>query len=142
MSGCEHLKARALAAGAALVGSVLAGCAATPATEIKVPTMSMEQAYTASRQAQSSANPAPESRIVRALVSPGRPAPVVTPPDIRMAYVYEWIDAEGNLHYPGWVAIQVEAYKWVMPDVGAVPMDGSVSRPPVAKGESAQDRKR
>lgn len=112
---------------------LLGGCAATPATDVKVPTMSMEQAFAASRATTAGAPASPESRIVRAVVAPGRPAPVVVPPDIRLAYVYEWIDAEGNLHYPGWVAIQVEGFKWVMPEAGAVPMDGSVSRPPVAR---------
>ena len=123
--------------------AVLAGCAATPATEIKVETMSMEKAYAASHAKQNAADSAgQESRIVRALVSPGRPAPIVLPPDIRMGYVYEWIDAEGNMHYPGWVAIQVEAFKWVMPEIGAVPMDGSVSRPPLANGGVVNDGKR
>ena len=125
-----------------VTAALVAGCA-TPATEVKVPTMSMEQAYAASRSAQAAAQGTPDSRIVRAVVSPGRPAPIVTPPDIRMAYVYEWIDTEGNLHYPGWVAIQVETFKWVMPEVGAVPMDGSTSRPPLARSsDSAYDKKR
>lgn len=114
------------------VASILVGCA-TPANEVKVPTMPMEQAYAASMEAQSGARVAPESRIVRAVISPGRPAPLVTPPDIRLVYTYEWTDTEGNMHYPGWIAVQVETFKWVMPDVGTVPMDGTVARPPLAK---------
>lgn len=112
--------------------TILSGCA-TPANEISVPTMSMDKAYAESKAAQSASQPAPESRIVRALISPGRPAPLIIPPDVRLAWAYEWIDTEGNMHYPGWIAIQVDTFKWVMPDVGVVPMDGSVSRPPLAK---------
>ncbi len=127
-----------------LIGlAALAGCAATPATEVKVETMSMDKAYAAARGAQAAADTSgQETRIVRALVSPGRPAPIVLPPDIRMGYVYEWIDTEGNMHYPGWVAIQVEAFKWVMPEIGAVPMDGSVSRPPLANSGGVNDGKK
>lgn len=111
---------------------LLAGCVATPANEVKIPTMPMENAYNASREAQATSNQAPEARIVRAVISPVRPAPLVTAPDVRLAYAYEWTDTEGNMHYPGWIAIQVETFKWVMPDMGAVPMDGSVSKPPLA----------
>lgn len=136
------MKRMRTALGPLACSALLVGCAATPATDVKVPTMSMEQAYAASRATLSDVAAAPESRIVRAVVAPGRPAPVVVPPDIRLAYVYEWIDAEGSLHYPGWVAIQVEGFKWVMPEAGAVPMDGSVARPPIArKPEAHRDAK-
>lgn len=116
---------------AACVAIALVGCA-TPANEVKIPTMPMESAYAASQDAQGNARQAPESKIVRAVIAPGRPAPLVTAPIVRMAYSYEWIDSEGNMHYPGWLAIQVESFKWVMPDEGPMPMDGSVARPPIA----------
>lgn len=124
---------------ASVVLAVLTGCA-TPANEVKIPTMPMESAYAASQEAQGSARQAPESKIVRAVIAPGRPAPLVTAPVVRMAYSYEWIDSEGNMHYPGWMAIQVDTFKWVMPDEGPVPMDGSVAKPPIAKPGVKNDK--
>lgn len=124
---------------AVCVAFALCGCA-TPANEVKIPTMPMESAYAASQEAQGNARQAPESKIVRAVIAPGRPAPLVTAPIVRMAYSYEWIDAEGNMHYPGWMAIQVETFKWVMPDEGPVPMDGSVARPPIANPGGANGK--
>lgn len=117
----------------------LAGCA-TPANEVKIPTMSMESAYAASQDAQAGARQAPDSRIVRAVISPGRPSPLVTAPVVKLAYSYEWTDIEGNMHYPQWLAIQVDSFKWVMPDEGPVPMDGSAGRPPLAKSGATHER--
>lgn len=124
---------------AACAALVLAGCA-TPANEVKIPTMPMDAAYAASQEAQGNARQAPESKIVRAVISPGRPAPLVTAPIVRMVYSYEWIDTEGNMHYPQWLAIQVDTFKWVMPDEGPVPMDGSVSRPPLANSGAKYEK--
>lgn len=115
-----------------LLAVLVSGCA-TPANEVKVPTMPMESAFAASQQAQASQRPAPASKIVRAVIAPGRPAPLVTAPVVRLVYSYAWTDSEGNMHYPQWHAIQTEAPKWVMPDEGPVPMDGSVSKPPLAQ---------
>lgn len=108
------------------------GCA-TPATEVVVPTKSMDAALAESRSAPSQAAVSKsKSRIVRTPIQPDRPAPVVSAPDIRLAYVFEWTDTQGNLHYPGWVAIPVDTFKWIIPDLGTVPMDGSVATQPIA----------
>jgi hypothetical protein len=124
----KHISLMALS----VASIALSGCA-TPANEVKIPTMPMESAYAASQEAQAASRQAPESRIVRAVISPGRPSPLVTAPVVKLAYSYEWTDTEGNMHYPQWLAIQVDTFKWVMPDVGPVPMDGSAGRPPLAK---------
>jgi hypothetical protein len=33
-----------------------------------------------------------------------------------MAYLYEWVDAEGTKHFGGWVAIPLAGFDWVMDD--------------------------
>lgn len=125
---------------ATLAGLISTGCA-TPATEVIVPTMSMDAALTESRAAQSQTQISkPQARIVRAVINPDRPAPLVSAPDVRLAYVFEWTDSQGNLHYPGWVAIPVDTFKWIIPDVGAVPMDGSVANSPIATPSSTNGR--
>lgn len=116
-------------------GALLAGCA-TPAVDVKVPTSSMDEAYRVSVGAGTSTaaaaarNPA---RIVETTIRPDRPAPVVAAPDIRLAFIYQWVDAEGSLHYPSWVAIPVETFRWVVPELapanGTLPLDGSRSQP-------------
>jgi hypothetical protein len=117
------------AAGAALA-LLLAGCA-TPAVNVKVPTMPMEQAYRASVQGNVPLAPPAGARIVETTVRPDRPAPVVAAPDIRLAFFYQWVDADGNLHYPSWVAIPVETFRWVVPELGGtVPLDGSRGQVP------------
>ncbi len=127
---------------AVLVAIISTGCA-TPATEVKVPTMNMDAALAESRAAQSPAQAIkPQARIVRSVLSPDRPAPLVSAPDVRLAYVFEWTDTQGNLHYPGWVAIPVDTFKWIIPDVGTVPMDGSVANSPIATPSSTNGRNR
>jgi hypothetical protein len=39
-----------------------------------------------------------------------------------MAYLYEWIDAEGNKHFGGWVAIPLVGFNWVMTDGSNAPL--------------------
>lgn len=125
----------------ALAGAAigLAGCA-TPANEVKVPTMPMDAAYAASQEAQGAGRQLPDSKIVRAVIAPGRPSPLVTAPVVKLAYSYEWTDTEGNMHYPQWLAIQVDTFKWVMPDEGLIPMDGSAGRPPLAKSGASYEK--
>jgi hypothetical protein len=53
---------------------------------------------------------------MRSTAPPGAPQPVLAPPDIRMAYLYEWVDEEGNKHFGGWVAIPLAGFDWVMTD--------------------------
>lgn len=113
---------------------VLAGCA-TPAVDVKVPTAPMEEAYRTSVGAGATVAGAlarSSARIVETTIRPDRPAPIVAAPDIRLAFFYQWVDAEGNLHYPSWVAIPVETFRWVVPELapesGTVPLDGSRSQ--------------
>jgi hypothetical protein len=40
-----------------------------------------------------------------------------------MAYLYEWVDAEGNKHFGGWVAIPLAGFDWVMTDGSNVELD-------------------
>lgn len=131
----------------------LAGCA-TPAVKVKVPTATMDEAYRSSvtgavsaPSAALGAAPATNSRIVETTVRPDRPAPIVAAPDIRLAFFYQWIDADGNMHYPNWVAIPVETFRWVVPDLGGtMPLDGSRSQVqpadplPKAKNGSSANR--
>src|ERR1700747_2734462 len=100
-----------------LIAPSLAGCA-TPATQISVPTESMREALQQVRTT-SSVEPVGDTQLRRSLHSPappGAPQPMLAPPDIRMAYLYEWVDAEGNKHFGGWVAIPLGGFDWVMPD--------------------------
>ncbi|HEX7157362.1 MAG TPA: hypothetical protein VF229_09130, partial [Burkholderiaceae bacterium] len=56
---------------------------------------------------------------------PGAPRPLLTAPDVRMAYLYEWVDAEGNRHFGGWVAIPLRGFDWVMSDGSRGALDGA-----------------
>lgn len=111
--------------------TTLAGCA-TPAVDVKVPTSTMDEAYRASVGAGVGAASRGTARIVDTTVRPDRPAPIVAAPDIRLAFFYQWVDGEGNLHYPSWVAIPVETFRWVVPELapgdGTLPLDGSRSQ--------------
>jgi hypothetical protein len=95
----------------------LAGCA-IPATQVAVPTESMQDALRQARGSQrlEPANELPQRRPMRLTAPPGAPQPVLAPPDVRMAYLYEWVDAEGNKHFGGWVAIPLAGFDWVMDD--------------------------
>lgn len=126
---------RALPLASALAAVLLAGCA-TPAVDVKVPTATMDQAYQASVTGLGSGQAGAllpgtgaGARIVETTIRPDRPSPIVAAPDIRLAFFYQWIDADGNLHYPSWVAIPVESFRWVVPDLGGTaPLDGSQSQ--------------
>jgi hypothetical protein len=96
--------------------SFLAGCA-TPAVEVKVPTMSVPEAWNAGTRADVGTM---EARMEPpGAATPGNaglPYPVVSAPDIRMAYIKPWRDELGNRHFGSWVAIQVNPPRWVSPD--------------------------
>lgn len=99
---------------------VLTGCA-TSAAEIKVPTISMEEAWKATPN-QSPRTGEAQGRLVGAVLRQEQPLPVVSAPDIRMAYIFSAPDAEGNMHYGSWVALPIDTFKWLMPEGARLPM--------------------
>lgn len=111
----------------ALAGALpffLLACA-VPATEVAVSTMPMKQALEISRSDSSQAV-APRPGIApleRRSLPPAIPGTVLSTPDIRLAYLYEWVDAEGNRHYGEWVAIPVASSHWVMSDGSQAPIE-------------------
>jgi hypothetical protein len=111
--------------------AMLCACA-TPATDIQIPTKSMNDAYQDSRSGGTASGlpKAPDNRLVQAIVNSERPVPVLTPPDVRLAYVYSWVDADGTVHYPSWTAIAVKDFQWVIPGLGTVPMNGTAQQTP------------
>jgi hypothetical protein len=107
-----------------LAGLLVCGCA-IPATRVAVPTESMHEALQQARSIHR-LEPNLEVPLHRSALSagpPGAPRPVLAPPDIRMAYLYEWVDAEGNKHFGGWVAIPLAGFDWVMTDGSNVGLD-------------------
>lgn len=108
-------------------GSVLSGCA-TPAIKVEVPTMTVPEAWNASSRADFG-NAA--ARITRGQGNRGLPYPVVSAPDIRMAYIKPWKDEFGNRHFGSWVAIQVDPPRWVLPDgtLDSIDSRGAASPP-------------
>jgi hypothetical protein len=59
----------------------------------------------------------PADHIAPGASAPGdAPRPLLAAPDVRMAYLYEWIDESGNRHFGGWVAIPLGGFDWVMGD--------------------------
>jgi hypothetical protein len=111
---------------AALAAVLLAGCA-VPATQVEVSTLPMRSAFELSRQAASppaaAADPVP--RLVPAPLPRGAQRPLLSAPDVRLAYLYEWIDTEGNKHFGEWVAIPVAGFNWIMNDGAHQALDGS-----------------
>jgi hypothetical protein len=106
--------------------AVLAGTAgcAVPATQVEVPTQSMREALETARAARPTA-PASETagrRALRTPSPPGAPSPLLAAPDVRMAYLYDWIDREGNQHFGGWVAIPLAGFDWILNDGSAAPL--------------------
>jgi len=95
-----------------LCAAMFGGCA-TPAVELKVPTMSVPEAWNASTRVDFGSV---DARITRPGTNAGLPYPVISAPDIRLAYIKPWRDEQGNRHFGSWVAIQVEAPRWVSPD--------------------------
>jgi hypothetical protein len=52
------------------------------------------------------------------------PRPVVTLPDVRLAYLFEWVDDDGTRHFGGWVAIAVSASRWILSDGSTEALEG------------------
>jgi hypothetical protein len=102
---------------------LLAGCA-VPATQVSVPTESMHDALQQARAAHRTelATGMPLRRSMRSAAPPGAPQPMLAPPDVRMAYLYEWVDAEGNKHFGSWIAIPLAGFDWVMTDGSNPPL--------------------
>jgi hypothetical protein len=102
---------------AASLSAALLACA-TPATEVRVPTMSMHQALDASQASVSQFRslPEPVPALSSAPLPPGAQRPLLSTPDIRLAYLYEWVDGDGNRHFGEWVAIPVSGFHWIMND--------------------------
>jgi len=102
----------------------LAACA-VPATEVSVPTMPMRQALELAMAEgkmpnQTAGGPA---RLSAAAAPPGAPQPLLSTPEVRLAYVYEWVDPDGNKHFGEWVAIPIAGFDWLMNDGTRAPVD-------------------
>jgi hypothetical protein len=133
------------ASGSALaLACALAACA-IPATQVEVPTRSMREAL---EQVRSTRPPAllnaagtaiaangsnaltDEARAaLRTTLPPGVPKPLIATPDVRMAYLYEWIDREGNQHFGTWVAIALTGFDWILNKGPAAPMPALIDLP-------------
>jgi len=103
---------------------LIAACA-IPATEVAVETMPMRKALEISRAdgdvtATVEHNVAP---IERRSLPPALQGTILSTPDVRLAYLYEWIDTDGNKHYGEWVAIPVSNSRWVMSDGTQAPIE-------------------
>jgi hypothetical protein len=103
---------------------LLAACA-IPATEVSVPTLPMRQAYELSR-AEGHATAAAQKDPLR--LAPGSPPagaqqPLLSTPEVRLAYIYEWVDSDGNKHFGEWVAIPIAGFDWIMTDGTRSPID-------------------
>ena len=116
-----------------LAALAAAGCA-IPATDVQVPTMSMHAALERARA---------EPPIVTDLrpvltradfVRPqqDQPQTLLSAPQVRLAYLYEWIDTEGNKHFGEWVAIPIGGYDWIMNDGSRARLDGASHDTPFA----------
>jgi hypothetical protein len=105
------------------------GACATPATQVKVKTMSVDEAWNAVATHDYSLG---AGRVVKPAMKSALPYPVVSAPDIRLAYVKRWKDADGNYHYGNWVAIQMDPPRWVLPDGTIDPINGAGAPPPPA----------
>lgn len=112
----------------ALLHALLSACA-QPATDVQVATMPMHAAL---EQARTAALPGPPRA-----AQPPRPAGMprgaaqglLSAPDVRLAYLYEWIDAEGNKHFGEWVAIPIAGFDWIMNDGSLAPVDNAAPPP-------------
>jgi hypothetical protein len=111
---------------------------AVPATEVTVPTMPMHQALDLARIDASALSPPPRelSRLAPATAPPGAQEPLLGVPEVRLAYLYEWIDPDGNKHFGEWVAIPVAGFNWIMNDGSRPPLEPSPAEP----GFQAQGR--
>jgi hypothetical protein len=102
----------------------LTGCA-TQASRIKVPTMTVQEAWALREPQDKALNVA--ARMVRPAHPVATVVPVVSAPDIRLVYQRPWKDEAGHYHYGGWIALYVDAPKWVLPDGSVDPLESSVS---------------
>ena len=112
-----------------LVAICLGGCA-TPASDIHVATLSMREALDRTTAGTSMAaipvNPADQAAQVSAMPIPRPsqvPLPALAAPDVRLAWLFDWVDAEGNRHYGSWVAIAITPARWVLTDGSTLPVD-------------------
>jgi hypothetical protein len=110
-----------------ILPSLILGACAVPATQVEVPTLPMQAALELSRQSaipvQKPADPLP--RLVAAPIPKGAPRPLLSTPDVRLAFLYEWVDTEGNKHFGEWVAIPVSGFDWIMSDGARESMSGN-----------------
>jgi hypothetical protein len=108
-----------------------AGCAANNAGQTLVinPKSMQDAMKIASEDGEKIDAAIPQARIIQPIVFADRPVPAITPPDIRMAYVYSWVDREGTMHFPSWTAVVVRDYQWVVPGLGVTPLTGGQGQP-------------
>jgi len=91
---------------------------------------------TAGGTARSAATPPPGGPLPS-----GISRPIVSLPDVRLAYLYEWVDAEGNRHFGAWVAIPLSPARWILPDGSTASLDGHAASPdPRPSASSAAPR--
>lgn len=109
----------------AVIAAVLLVACARPATDVQVPTMSMHEALQRAR-----AEPPADADLPALLLRPDAlqlpsdaPHALLSAPQVRMAYLYDWIDPEGNKHFGEWVAIPVGGLDWIMNDGTRAPLD-------------------
>lgn len=121
------MRAHALALPMMVSGTIVLAACAVPATEVAVPTMSMTAALDQARaEGTPTGTGAPDAvRLASVKMPASVPAPQMTTPEVRLAYVYEWVDAEGNKHFGEWVAIPIAGFAWVMSDGTRAPADGN-----------------
>jgi hypothetical protein len=75
----------------------------------------------------------PIPRLLPAPLPKDAPRPMLSTPDVRLAYLYEWVDVEGNKHFGEWVAIPVAGFDWIMSDGAREAIDGSDGSPAPAQ---------
>lgn len=103
--------------------ALMSGCA-TPGDQVKVSTMSVEDAWNNGNRA---VNLKASSKIVQEAKVTAAPYPIITGPDIKFAYVKPWTDTDGTRHYGSWIALQINSPQWVLPDGTLEPMNESLS---------------
>jgi len=123
---------RAARIGAALLGSLALWACAVPATEVAVQTMPMQQAFELARiEAGTAYRPQAETaRLAPTAAPPGIQEPMLGVPEVRLAYLYEWIDGDGNKHFGEWVAIPIAGFEWIMNDGTRAPLDSGAREKP------------
>jgi hypothetical protein len=98
---------------AAVASTLLCASCVSSAGSVHVPTMSMREALALTRNDDAlPAVPAAARERERGTSPPA----LVAPPEVRMAWLYEWVDDAGNRHFGGWVAIPLRGFGWVMGD--------------------------